>query len=364
MKSNISLLFIALTFTFAANAQETRKVAVFDPAGNVDAAVREIVREEISAGIVNSSGYIVLERQLINKVLEENKFQQGGLVDDSQISEIGKRMGADYVFVTTVSPLDRNYYISCKMIEVVTARIEKQKTAATRNGLTDLVPTIQNVVKTMFAQNVTTPEEPGITSVKETTQKKTAKAETKQTAVRNSRFYAGFGVGIAIESKAEFLIKIHAAYLMKNDLGIAVEYGHISFSYYERTYNDLANGWESYYTTGDGTLNYILIGPQFIIPSSKSHRFCIDIKPMIGYVNALIDIKKYYESYNWENYNSDYKYLSSGTFTRSSFAYDLNVDLRWNIHRHYSMFFSVDYMREMARGRNSLSMTLGANYHF
>ena len=43
--------------------------------------------------LVNIAGYTVLERSLISKVLEENKFQTSGLVDDFQISEMGMRMG-------------------------------------------------------------------------------------------------------------------------------------------------------------------------------------------------------------------------------------------------------------------------------
>jgi len=151
---NTVLLFITFFVLFAFNlnmqAQNEMKVAVFDPAGEVEAVVKEIVREEVSSIVVNAKGYMVLERQLINKVLEENRFQQGGLVDDSQIIEVGKRMGANYVFITTVSKLDKNFYVSCKMIEVLTAKIEKQKTGQTTRGINDIVPTVQAIVNNML----------------------------------------------------------------------------------------------------------------------------------------------------------------------------------------------------------------------
>jgi len=117
----------------------------------VDNTIKEIVREEISSIIVNSGSYIVLERQLIDKVLEENRFQSGGLVDDSQISEIGKQMGANVVFVSSIASMGSNLYISCKMIDVQTARIEKQRTALTQKGQTDLIAVVQRVVGDMFA---------------------------------------------------------------------------------------------------------------------------------------------------------------------------------------------------------------------
>ena len=151
--SIVMLLFIAVS----AFAQKERKVAVFDPVGTLDKALLEIVREEISSAVVNISGYTVLERQLINKVLEENSFQESGLVSDEQVSNIGKLMGADYVFVTTMSFLGANYYISCKMIEVASARIDRQSTGTTANGMNDIPQTTQNIVKRLFEGQVSQP---------------------------------------------------------------------------------------------------------------------------------------------------------------------------------------------------------------
>ncbi len=139
----------AVFFSIVTMAQ-SQKVAVFDPEGDANTNLKEIVREEVSSIIVNQGGYTVLERALINKVLEENKFQMSGLVDDAQISEIGKRLGADLVFVSNITAIGSNYYISCKLIDVKTARIEKQKTATTQSGANDFVPVIQKMVTDMF----------------------------------------------------------------------------------------------------------------------------------------------------------------------------------------------------------------------
>ncbi|MDR2234342.1 MAG: hypothetical protein LBE56_14615 [Tannerella sp.] len=154
IKEKIFLPVIMLFFSLLLQAQEDRKVAVFDPAGTIDKTLLEIVREEISSAVVNTKGYTVLERQLINKVMEESEFQASGLVSDAQVSDIGRLMGADYVFVSTVSILGNNYYISCKMIEVATARIDKQFTGTTTDGMNDIPQTAQFVVRRMFGENV------------------------------------------------------------------------------------------------------------------------------------------------------------------------------------------------------------------
>jgi hypothetical protein len=161
----IFTIIIASSLGFMAMAQD-RKVAVFDPAGSIPNSTKEIVREEISSVIVNALGYTVLERALINKVLEENKFQAGGLVDDSQISEMGKRMGANFAFVSSLTIMENgNYYISCKMIDVLSARIEKQKTARTTQGSNDLVNVVEKMVADMFVSTTQKTSEGSVQNV-------------------------------------------------------------------------------------------------------------------------------------------------------------------------------------------------------
>jgi len=153
------ILVANLLFSSMVVMAQDKKVAVMDPAGSVESSIQEIVREEISSVVVNALGYTVLERSLINKVLEENKFQTGGLVDDSQISEIGKRLGANYVFVSSITIMGNgSYYISCKMIDVLTARIEKQKTAQTQQGANDLINVVQKMVGEMFVNTLRAPD--------------------------------------------------------------------------------------------------------------------------------------------------------------------------------------------------------------
>ena len=50
--------------------------------------------------------------------------------------------------------LGRNYYISCKMIEVATARIEKQSTGTTTAGINDIPQTTQYIVRRLFGEDV------------------------------------------------------------------------------------------------------------------------------------------------------------------------------------------------------------------
>jgi len=150
MFKKILIASVLIGGSFVAMAQD-KKIAILDPIGDVTSHIREIVREEISSSIISIGGYTVLERSLIDKVLEENKFQMSGMVNDSQVSEIGKLLGANYVFVTSLNPISGNYHISFKLIEVSSARIERQETVrTTRGGTNDLIVVVQREINNMF----------------------------------------------------------------------------------------------------------------------------------------------------------------------------------------------------------------------
>ncbi len=149
---NLLTILLVLILAGAANGQGESKVAVFDPVGEVSQNLKIIIREELSNAVVNTPGYLVMERELIDKVLAENKFQMTGHVDDNQIGELGRKLGANYVCYASISSVGGNYYISCKLVDVTTAKIERQNTGITKSGLDDLVFVVASVSREMLGQ--------------------------------------------------------------------------------------------------------------------------------------------------------------------------------------------------------------------
>ena len=161
-----------------------RKVAVFDPTGSVDYTIKEIVREEISSVVVSTSGYTLLARQLVNEVLKEYEFQ----VEESRITEIGARMGANLVLVSNLVIMgDGNYYISCKLINVFTDRVEKQQTGQTNRGSEDLIAVVKKMVSEMLITEVKSTETPNqsvsSSNKKEEEKRKKEEQEKQQLAI-------------------------------------------------------------------------------------------------------------------------------------------------------------------------------------
>ncbi len=140
------LLTLALVLPTMAYAQnEKERVAVFDPSGTatIDEGTRIAIREIISSTIVNSGKYNIVERSMLEKVMQEQTFSNSGAVDDSQATEIGKLAGANKVIVSVITISGRRTIFSIKMINVKTANIEKQKIKTiTSNELLDVIEPI------------------------------------------------------------------------------------------------------------------------------------------------------------------------------------------------------------------------------
>ncbi|MDR3286925.1 MAG: CsgG/HfaB family protein [Prevotellaceae bacterium] len=124
----ILLLFVLLPLS--AQEQKT-KIAIFDPviSGKIfDEGAGVMIREIVSEVIVNSGKYSIVERSLIDKILKEQKFSNSGVVDENQISAIGKLAGANKVLLSVLSSSGDKGLLSLKIIDVQSATVESQKT--------------------------------------------------------------------------------------------------------------------------------------------------------------------------------------------------------------------------------------------
>jgi hypothetical protein len=116
---------------------DRNRIAVFDPASSgtsIDEGTKIAVREIISSTIVNTGKYSIVERSLLEKVMEEQQFSNSGAVDDMQATEIGKLAGANKIVLSVVTLTGGRNMISIKIIDVMTATIERQKVKVVTSG--------------------------------------------------------------------------------------------------------------------------------------------------------------------------------------------------------------------------------------
>jgi hypothetical protein len=136
-------LLVSTFFTLYAQENVKLRVAVFDPSSSgttIDEGTKVAVRELISSTFVNTGDYNIVERSLLEKVMNEQEFSNSGAVDDTQATEVGKLAGANKVVISVVTLVGGRNMLSIKMIDVQTATIEQQKTKIVNtNDLLDIV---------------------------------------------------------------------------------------------------------------------------------------------------------------------------------------------------------------------------------
>lgn len=130
----LKLLLISLLFSIAAiMSGQTRKVAILetvDKKGDLDYAVKLMLRSNLAKAITNTSGYEAYDRTDLDAIMGEQDFQRTGMVSDDQIKRLGEMTGADYILVAeAVVAGESNVFITAKILNVETARTEKTDNA-------------------------------------------------------------------------------------------------------------------------------------------------------------------------------------------------------------------------------------------
>ena len=129
---HIKILYI-LTFCFIfsndstaesidSNNNESPTIAIIDfKVNGITTSNALALSERLRSEIIGLSQFIVLERSAFQTVLDEQKFHYSGIVDDNSASEIGKVIGAQYVFFGSISKLGETYLVDSRLINVETA---------------------------------------------------------------------------------------------------------------------------------------------------------------------------------------------------------------------------------------------------
>lgn len=134
MKKSCLFLMIIITALMSFNAySQTKpklKLAILDPVISGEKLSEGVgigIREIISGSFVNNAdNYAIVERSMLNKVMEEANFSNTDAVDENQATRLGKLAGADKVVLTVISRVDNRCLFSIKMINVETATIDQQ----------------------------------------------------------------------------------------------------------------------------------------------------------------------------------------------------------------------------------------------
>ena len=161
MKRLILLIIFSLLLPLAslntAQAAEYRKIKIavldFQQNGTFDSAdVGKIVAEWLTTSLVETGRFDVIERRLLQQIVEEQKMGKSGLVDPGSASRLGRLLGVKTIVSGTVQSYEGTYEINARLINVETGSIitAEKITASSTTRLPDLVNRISAKIMRHF----------------------------------------------------------------------------------------------------------------------------------------------------------------------------------------------------------------------
>lgn len=105
------------------NQKRTIAVVEFaDLRGNVTDFGR-FIAEELITRLYETKKFKVIERQLLNKIVAEQKLSLTGIIDQTSAQKLGKLLGVDAIASGTVTDLGKTLRVNARLIDTSTAEI-------------------------------------------------------------------------------------------------------------------------------------------------------------------------------------------------------------------------------------------------
>jgi len=156
MRYLTSLLITLLTATIMAQSEKPT-VAILDfEAQDVSAAEVQTLTERMRTEIGNTNAVRLIERKAVEKIMQEQGFQQSGCTNDECAAEVGQLLGVQFMVSGTIGKVGKTYTIDCKMFSVVAGALKKDKNASFEGDISGLLTEMQ-----ILAWEITGLEAPG-----------------------------------------------------------------------------------------------------------------------------------------------------------------------------------------------------------
>jgi len=138
------ILFLIITISSLISAQEPEQtvptVAVLDFEGKGVAELEvQTLSERLRTEIGNTKTVRLIERNALEKILEEQGFQQSGCTTDECVAEVGQLLGAQNMISGSIGLLGNTYTIDIKLFSVETGEIERTKSVTHEGSIDELL---------------------------------------------------------------------------------------------------------------------------------------------------------------------------------------------------------------------------------
>ena len=153
------LLLAASIFPIEALSNEVKKVAILDIVDReekISYGIKLMLRSNLENAITNTPGYEGLDRVDVTSIINEQNFQRTGMVDDSQIKQLGEMTGADYILVAEGAMINSNeIFLTAKIINIESAHLERTANIQTTLSSSDLGKNCRSLAGNLFNVKLT-----------------------------------------------------------------------------------------------------------------------------------------------------------------------------------------------------------------
>ncbi len=124
-QSTISFTVSTIQTIRISNYQKSIKIAIVDFTninGNTT-QIERIISEELTTRLGNQKEITLVERNLLKKILDEQKLSTTSLIDQENIKKIGKIYGVDALLTGTTSSFGKSFRINARVVNTETANV-------------------------------------------------------------------------------------------------------------------------------------------------------------------------------------------------------------------------------------------------
>jgi len=153
----LASLSLTLLVTTAVSQSGKPTVAILDfDAQDVNAAEVQTLTERMRTEIGNTNAVRLIERKAVEKIMQEQGFQQSGCTSDECAAEVGQLLGVQFMISGTIGKVGKTFTIDCKMFSVETGETIRAKNATFEGDISGLLTEMQ-----ILAWEITGLEAPG-----------------------------------------------------------------------------------------------------------------------------------------------------------------------------------------------------------
>jgi len=164
-------IFIILALSLV-SAKERIAIVQFTPSG-VDSITAGNITVRFSYELSKTKRFEIVEREMMDKILEEQKFQSSGCVAQECAVEIGQMIGVSQIVSGSISKIENFYSLNIKLIDVATGQIIYQDMDDFEGSVKDFIQlTIKNMALKMAAEASKEAEKIGEATTQYSTTKK------------------------------------------------------------------------------------------------------------------------------------------------------------------------------------------------